>query len=218
MKLANGKSKFAIFGLLGFFIAVEIALAGWRDNAPVSHAPVFKIPFLEPKPSASDDFQRAITAYKADRGSKKKIDPTNSVSLTAFYFEWDRISVGPLMTINGHSPEECNVAAGYKLISRNENRIEKVDGCDPLNFDVTQFVDPAGNDVYVYKTAWLQGVGSRALRAGENRIDRIKNSFTRGQGAARVLECGVTGAQDESQAWEIFHREILAGLVWDFNP
>ena len=109
-----------------------------------------------------------------------------------------------------------NVAAGFKLLSINAKRFLETPGQSSLEFDSTTFADPGGKNVHVFKNAWLQGFGSRDVREGEAglRNTRLKNAFVRGRGAARVIECGVSGAQDESQAWQIFQEQVLQQLVW----
>jgi len=119
-----------------------------------------------------------------------------------------------MMDLVGHVPEQCNVVAGFTLESVNPDRIFESTGQAPLMFDSTTLTDPGGRTFYAYKGAWMQGFGSRDIREGLSRRDRFDNSFVRGRGAARVLQMGITGAQDEAHAWQIFQSEVLGKLAW----
>jgi hypothetical protein len=200
--------------LTAFLIALETAIPLWRSSAPTSSAPVFSLPMMDAAMKNPGEFQRSIDVYHADRGGELKLPGPDNTSLTLFYFEWDQVEAGPMMDIAGHRPEECNVVAGFKLMSHDLSRTFQSETPTPLVFDTTTFADPAGNPVVVYKTAWFQGQGSREIREGENRRLRFQNSFERGSGAARVIECGITGAHDPDQAWQIFQSEVLSKLIW----
>ena len=159
-------------------------------------------------------FQRSIDVYNADCGGELKLSGPDGSSLVVFYFEWDKIEVGGLQELTKHEPETCNKAAGLTLRSHNPNREFQTLDHTSLVFDVTTFADSANLIVYVYKVAWLQGVGCQAMQNGDNRLLRFKNAITRGGGAARVLECGITGARDEDHAWQIFQNQVLQQLTW----
>jgi hypothetical protein len=200
--------------LTAFLAALETAIPLWRSSAPTSSAPVFSLPMMDEAMKNPGKFQRSIDVYNADRGGELKLPGPDGTSLTLFYFEWDQVEAGPLMDIAGHAPEECNVAAGFTLKSRDPQRVFESPGHSPWQFDTTTFVDPRGLKVHVFKTAWIQGFGSWDIRQGENRMARFTRSFTRGRGAARVIEVGITGAKDESQAWQIFQSEVLGKIDW----
>lgn len=197
-----------------FLLAMEFAIPAWRNHVPLSTAAVFSLPMANDAMQNPGTFQRSIDVYRADRGAELKLPGPDGTSLTVFYFEWDQVEAGPMMRISGHRPEECNIAAGFTLLSQNPKRSFKPPGQSPLVFDTTTFSDPMGRKVHVYKTAWLQGFGSREIREGENRHLRLQNSFERGTGASRVIECGVTAAQDETHAWQIFQKHVLHQIVW----
>lgn len=203
-----------ILALAGFLIALEAAIPAWRKSAPPSSAPVFTLPMMDEAMKNPGKFQGSIEVYRADRGGEMKLLGPAGASLTLFCFEWDQVEAAPMMDIAGHTPEECNVAAGFALKSHNQARSFALAEHDPLTFDSTTFADPAGNPVFVYKTAWIQGLGSWDIRQGQNRDTRLAKSFARGNGAARVIECGVHGAKDEAQAWQIFQSEVLGKLEW----
>jgi len=200
--------------LIVFLLTLEIAIPLWRNHVPVSTAPVFSLPMAQEALQNPGAFQRSIDVYHADRGGELKLPGPDGSSLTIFYFEWDQVESGAIMDIDSHRPEECNVVAGFILKSQDPNRLFETPDHSSLEFDATTFADPSGRIVHVFKTAWIQGLGSWDIRVGENRKSRFFKSFRYGRGAARVLECGVTGAQDANQAWQIFHNQVLQRLAW----
>ena len=87
----------------------------------------------------------------------------------------------------------------------------------PLIFDSTHFVDSNGRDMFIFKLAWMQGLGSRSIRAGQggaHRAERLMNSSIRHSGALRVLQAGVFGPRDADHAWQVFQSEVLDKLEW----
>jgi hypothetical protein len=208
-----------ILALAGFLLALEVAVPLWRNDVPVSHAAVFTLPMANEAMRNPGKFQTAIEAYRADRGGELKVAGPADTSLTVFYFEWEQVESSAIMGITGHRPEQCNVGAGFKLQSHNPRRVFEAPDHSSLVFDNTSFSDPMGRNVYVFKIAWIQGLGSWDIRENENRTSRLVKSFRCGRGAARVLECGVTGARDEAHAWQIFKEQVLDQLVWsDSKP
>lgn len=200
--------------LAGFLLVLEAAVYGWRISSPGATASVFALPMTEAAMKSSGDFQSSIEKYRADRGAQLKLPGPDGTSLTLFYFEWDQVDVGSIMSINLHEPEVCNSSAGFTFKSRNPNRIYQSAAHSPLVFDVTTFCDPSGRNVHVFRTPWVQGLGSWDSHSDSRRLTRLKLSFTRGRGVARLIECGITGAKDETQAWQIFHSEVLGNLAW----
>lgn len=204
--------------LLALLVLSQAGLALWR-YLPIepSTAPVFSYPAAAEKFDSSPDLAPAVELYRADRGAEIKITSPEGSQLTVFYFEWDRIGAGPMMTTAGHSPDECNIAAGFKLASSPTIRTRTVPGQLPLVFDATHFVDPTGKDMYMFKIAWMQGLGSKSIREGQgglHRLERMGNSFIRHIGALRVLQAGVTNVRDADHAWQTFQSEVLEKLVW----
>jgi hypothetical protein len=209
--------KFKIYHsllLILFLVALEIAIPAWRRSAPVSTAPIFSLPMARAAMNNPGKFQTSIDVYHADRGGELTLPGPDGTSLTVFYFEWDQIEAGPKMAISGHKPENCNIASGLTVESRSENRSFMSPGNFPLVFDATTFADLGGRQVYFYKAAWLQGFGSWGFRDRDKRHLRFKNAFDHGRGAARVIECGVSGAQNEAHAWQIFQTQVLQQLSW----
>ena len=203
--------------IIAFLVALEAGVALWRHNVPVSTAPVFywkEEPLLTTAPPPFGD---ALNLYRANRGAEQTKELPEGRKMTVFYFEWDRVDAGPLMNIGEHLPEVCNTAAGFILESREPNRVFEASGHSPLVFDTTTFSDPTGRNVHVFKAAWIQGLGSWDIRESNNRFSRLVKSFRRGRGAARVLECGVTGAQNKNQAWQIFQNQVLQRLIWQYD-
>lgn len=196
-------------------VVAEIGLAIWQ-HAPIapSTAPVFSYPPAAANFGRTEAMVRATEVYNADRGGECRISTPDGAEVTVFYFEWDQLKAGPMMSIAGHSPDECNVVAGFKLLGIAPRRCYQVRGGGTLEFDATVFEDPKGGVVHMFKLAWLQGLGSRDFREGANRIARLKNSFVRHLGAARVLQGAIAGARDADHAWQLFSDEVLDDLQW----
>ncbi|MGE9270118.1 MAG: hypothetical protein ACQKBU_04880 [Verrucomicrobiales bacterium] len=183
-------------------VGLDLAVRHWRDAAPDSNAPVWHMPCMDEIMAEPGEMQVAIDKYKADRGGALTLDLDFGMEMILFYFEWDRIAAGPITDFAGHTPEECNTAAGFELLEYLPSREYPLPTGDALKFDVTRFVSPAGSEVFVYKAGWLQGHGSWEIRQGQVRGVRFQRSFMRGHGEARIVEAGISHARDESQAWE----------------
>lgn len=206
--------KFLPIALGLFLLIMELSIAGWRNGVAVSSAPVFTLPMVKEAMKAPGKFQRSIDVYHANRGAEVKTNAPEGEAITLFYFEWDHVDAAPMMDLCGHAPEQCNVPAGFDLIAKLPGRTFDSPGHDRLLFDSTLFKDHGGRPVHVFKMAWIQGLGSWDIRQGEKRSLRFSRSFVRGSGAARVIECGITGATGEDQAWQIFTDQILKNAVW----
>lgn len=206
-----------LLALMGFLLALETAIPAWRNRAPVSTAPVFSLPLAGTAMKTPGDFQHVIEKYQANRGAELELPGVDDTSLTLFYFEWDQVEVGPIMGIQLHAPEVCNSSAGFVFRSRDASHVFQEFDHSPLVFDTTTFSYPVGRNVHVFKTVWVQGLGSWNIRSDSDRWTRLKISFARWHGVARVIECGVTGARDETQAWRIFRSEVLGKLKWSQN-
>jgi hypothetical protein len=193
-------------------------MALWRYY-PIepSTAPVFSYPPAAEKFDSPGDFAVAIQLYNADRGAECKLTTADGSKLTVFYFEWDCLEAGPMMMTVGHAPEECNLAAGFKLQGSATNRTYQVPGQLPLVFDCTHFKDPADQDTFIFKLAWMQGLGSKSIREGQSgvhRVERLANSFIRHAGATRVLQVVVSDGKDIDHAWQVAQSEVLEKLEW----
>lgn len=204
----------------GLLIALEFAVPAWRNHIPLSTAPVFSLPMARDAMRNPVAFQKAIDVYHADRGAKIELAGPDKTSLTVFYFEWDNVEDHPKMKdrrkrdFYGHNSEYCNIHAGFTLQSHNADRIFKSPGQPALVFNATTYADPAKQPVYVYKITWVQGLGSLQVRDRDERYARLKYAFDRGRGAARIIDCGIFGAQDESHAWQIFQTQVVQHLAW----
>jgi hypothetical protein len=201
--------------LIVLVVLGEVAVSLWAF-APVtiSTDPVFTFPPAAANFGKCPNLTTAIEVYGADRGSEWHAAARDGSRLTVFYFEWDLVEVGPVMSLAGHSPDECNVAAGFTLKGILPPRSHEVPGQPPLVFDATHFIDPSGRSVHMFKLAWIQGLGSRDLREGAKRTQRLQNAFLRHQGAARVLQAGVFDAQNADHAWQTFRSQVLDQLKW----
>ena len=203
-----------LIALAAFLATLDASIRYWRSSAPVSTAPIFSLPMVEEALAKPGPFQRTLDIYSADRGAKLELDGPQGTAITVFYIEWEEVEVAPLMDIVGHTPELCNVPAGFDFLSLEPERIYSSGGRSPMNFDSTIFEDPSGRIIYVYKAAWIKGVGSWSIRKDESRSARLTSAFKRGRGPARVLQAGITGAVDESHAWQIFQSQVLSQLAW----
>ena len=151
--------------------------------------------------------------YKADRGGQWKLQAGQSLPVTVYYFEWDRLETAPTMIIDGHHAELCNEIAGFRLVERlPPRRIEGPDGT-AVEFDATWFVDPAGRPLYSFKNVWLAETGNWDTRQ-KSRMLRLHLAFVRRQDPARVLQAGVFDAKSADEAWQTFRARIVPGISW----
>jgi hypothetical protein len=209
------KSKFWLIGVIMLVLASEGFLLARRVfPPPLSTAPMLVWPSLEGKDPRAKEMAAALRTYGADRGWKLELQPTEGVDLTAFYFEWDRTDMGPLLDISAHTPEVCNVASGLQFLGQHEPRTHRFPDGRELLFDTTSFATPQGSKVWIFKGVWIQGKGSLTLRRAHDRMQRLAGSFVRHAGAARVIQAGVFGLEREEDAWVSFTTEVLSQLAW----
>lgn len=203
------------FILSAILVLGEAGLALWRHlPVPVSQAAVFSFPPAAANFGKSPNLAPAIQLYGADRGAEWHATAPDGSRLIVFYFEWDQVKPGPLMELAGHAPEICNVSAGFTLQAILPPRSFEVLGQPPLVFDATHFTDPSGRSVYMFKLSWLQGMDSLAFYRGYDRQRRLRDSFLRHAGVARVLQAGVFDAQDAEHAWQTLRQQVLDELEW----
>jgi len=188
----------------------------WRHaDIPVSKAPVLYWKGAELLTSAPSSLGAALTLYRADRGAEKTEMWPAGRKMTLFYFEWDSLELGAFNdAVGGHATEVCNVEYGsFKLLQSGGHRVYQAANGETLAFDCTQLAERGGTPVYVFRMPWLQGYGTLEGLT-QNRATRLRSSFMRHRGAARVLEAGIFGAASEDEAWELFRREVLDRLEW----
>lgn len=196
-------------------LAIEGGVQAWRHaDLPHSNAPLFCWKGARLVTAAPEPFGRALTLYRADRGAEQTRQLPGGGKMTVFYFEWDCMDLGPIISMNGHEAEVCNVAAGYKLIQSGGHRIRRFANGEVLDFASTWLAEPNGKLVYVYKLPWIQGFGAWQVNSSVDRSLRLHRSFLRHRGAGRVLEAGIFGAASEDEAWSLFQREVLDQLEW----
>jgi len=195
---------------------IEGSVQAWRNlGSEPSRAPLFSWKGAELLTTAPPPFGKALAMYGADRGAEITDSLPNGRKLTLFYFEWDRIELGPLVDRGLHAPEQCNVEYGsFKLLDSGKVRTHKFENGETLGFNYTLLGEPDGKPVYVYKTPWLQGFGSLDGQTQDHRTTRLRRAFIRHCGAARVLEAGISGVENENEAWDLFQREVLDKLEW----
>ena len=196
-------------------LAIEGGVQAWRQAGLVpSRAPVFCWKGAELLTTAPPPFGNALALYRADRGAEKTEMLSDGRKMTLFYFEWDRMELGLMVDAGGHKAEECNVVHGsFKLLQSGEKRLHKFQNGETLSFAYTLLAEPSGKQVYVYKIPWLQGFGTLDGQT-QDRTTRLRRSFIRHCGAARVLEAGIFGAESEDEAWGLFQSEVLEKLEW----
>ena len=196
-------------------LAIEGGVQAWRQaEIASSTAPVFywkEAPLLT---TAPPPFGAALQNYRADRGAEKTMTLPEGSKMTLFYLEWDRLEVGPIIALSGHEAEICNVAAGFKLLQSGGRRTYHCANGVTLDFDYTLLESRDGKPVHVYKLPWIQGFGTWRVNSSVDRTVRLRRSFLRHSGAARVIEAGIFGTTSEDDAWRLFQREVLAKLEW----
>jgi hypothetical protein len=179
-----------------------------------STGPVFGFPAELGTPVDDSGLAVAILGYGADSGQRREFACGSGVTMSTMFFTWERAEMGPILEISRHAPEVCNVAAGFTFIGHHPLRSHRFPGGEQLQFDVTEFKTPAGTGTFVFKTAWMQGIGTLSIQRGEDRLARLQGAFRRHAGAARVLQGGVFAAPDEEAAWAVFREKVLDHLIW----
>ena len=210
------KTQNSLLLLIIFLAALEAGALAWRHvGITPSTAPVFNWKGAPLITSAPPPFGDALKVYRADRGAEQTKELSNGLTMTLFYFEWDKIELGPFSIVSGHEPELCNVGPGsFKLLQKGRQRIYTAANGETLRFNYTSLAAPNGKPVQVYKMPWIQGFGTWVDLAANDRTTRIHRSFLRHLGQARVLEAGIFGTTSEDEAWALFQREVLAKLEW----
>ena len=195
-------------------IAIEGGVLGWRQLwLKPSTAPVFYWKGAELVTSAPPPFGRALEVYRPDRGAEKTISLPDDRKITLFYFEWDKIDVGPA-SLDSHRVEECNVVAGFHVLGTEQQRIYQAPNGESLCCSLTMLAGSDNLPIYVYKLLWIQGIGPWYQDVRLDRNVRLRRSFLNARGAARVLQAGIFGAASEDEAWAMFQREVLAKVEW----
>lgn len=196
-------------------LAIEGGVQTWRHMgiAP-STAPLFFWKGASLVTSSPTSFGTSLEMYHADRGAEQTKELPDGCKMTLFYFEWDSIDLGPFCDVGLHQAEVCNVRhGGFKLLQKGGSRTYTAANGETLNFSYTLLAEPDDDPVYVYKLPWIQGFGFFETIT-QDRVTRLRSSFIRHRGAARVLEAGIFGAASEDEAWNLFQREVLDKLEW----
>jgi hypothetical protein len=110
---------------------------------------------------------------------------------------------------------DCLRYGSFKLLQSGGSRRHQAANGEALRFNCTVLGAPNGKPVHVYKMPWIQGFGEWVSAPSEDRVTRLRRSFLRHRGAARVLEAGIFNAASEDEAWSLFQSEVLAKLVWE---
>lgn len=187
----------------------------WRKHGlEPSHAPLFSWRDAKLVTSAPPPFGRALEIYRADRGMERFDQLAAGVTLQWLYLEWDDIETGPFAALAGHESEVCNVTAGFTVIESRVPRTYVTSGGEQLEFHYARLKDASGATVHAYKLPWIQGVGAWHVDSSRDRTLRLQRSFIRHRGAARVVQAGVFGVNEESAAWEMVKEHLDSSLDW----
>ena len=202
--------------LIAILVLGEAGLAVWR-HLPIepSTAPVFSFPPAAANFGKSDRLTQEIAAFGCDRGAEWTGTADDGTRISLLYFEADAIEDQPLRDVALHKPEACNEGLGYQLKDVSAKRVYHPSSQQPSIFDSTCFVNPSGDEIFMFKLVWVQGRGSLEFRDPAGiRKERLKNSFHRQPRAARVLQAGVFHAQNADLAWQSFRTLVLDHLEW----
>ena len=202
--------------VIGAVIATELSLASWNYFALLpSRAAYFSWPQAAARFGKDGDLDRTIEMYRCDRAASHRMTSTDGCEIASIYLEWNRIEAGPAMGFAAHETEICNTALGYRLVKvLPESTFQGPHGAQ-IHFDTTHFLDPVGRNVFMFKTAWVQGAGSWQIRDQETRrLERMRRSFDRSTGVGRMVLSAVFDAPNAEDAWKIFNREVASQFVW----
>lgn len=207
--------KSIAIAVIALVVTIETSIAIWRATPakPVATGS-FEWPWPQEISPDPVHLARAIQVYGADQGWERQTVNADGLKMTAHFFQWAKVKTGPMMIISGHTPKECNAAAGFALVAEAVRLKWNGPNGDLLQFHSSEFKTPNGGSLFVFKTAWLQGLGSITLNPGSDRIERVKGSLHPIVGEGRVLQAGIFGADNEKEAWNYFQTEILQRLVW----
>jgi hypothetical protein len=201
--------------LLISLLALEGGVQLWRHNAPpASDGPVFFWKDAELVTEAEPPFGQALEMYEADRGMQTFRSIEGGGRLQTMYMEWDDLEAGPFADLGGHESEVCNLTAGFTILESRVPRVFTAPGAPPLEFHYARLADPSGRPVHAYKMPWFQGLGPWHIDSSRDRSLRLKRSFLRHRGAARVIQFGVSGIANEGDAWNLVQSELRDRLEW----
>ena len=195
-------------------LAGEVGIRLWHSRpVSASHDPTFRWVWdggvLHPPDKTSLEYK----TYRFDRTANVNFDEKKGRSLRVIYMEWDRIEAGPFIEFALHPAEICNEKIGYRLIRHEETRRLDVEGASPLEFDVTRFHNPAGELVFMFRTAWIQGLGSWQLK-DQSRQNRLHRTLTRHSGNGRIIHAAAFRTESVDEAWSLMRAHVLEKLVW----
>ena len=201
--------------MTALILSIEAGVQHWRHaNTHISQAPVFYWKDAPLVTEAEPPFGTALKLYRADRGMEKFEDLENGRRIQMIYMEWDKLETGPLADVAGHESDICNRIAGFEILEKAVPRNFTAANGQQLLFHYTRLKDTKGNLVHNYKIPWIQGLGAWHIGSSSSRNLRISRSFIRHSGAARVVQIGVFGEGDETQAWNLVQDVLNKNLEW----
>lgn len=186
---------------------------GWRpaEGAGYSWPSALTMP-----PASPPDLAASLRLFKADRGANPSIPLGPGRRLVAYYFEWDQLKSAINTPAGGHQPEVCNTALGYQFKGVLPPRTwPGPDG--PVEFEVTHFLSPSGEPVFVFKNIWFRGIGNwenRKIIKPWHRLDVLARHRLE---EARILSAGIFGFPSPDDAWNAFTQSVLLNLTWHGN-
>jgi hypothetical protein len=183
---------------------------GWRapEGAGYSWPAALTLP-----PAAAADLDASLRLYQADRGANPAIAIGPGRHLVAYYFEWDGLKSSITTPAGGHLPEVCNTARGYQFNGVLPTRSWSGPG-GSVDFEVTHFLSPAGEPVYVFKNIWFRGLGNWENRQIVKPWQRLGVLARHRREEVRLLTAGVFGMGSPDAAWQAFSDHVLRHLSW----
>ncbi|QJE94296.1 hypothetical protein [Luteolibacter luteus] len=201
--------------MTALILSIEAGVQHWRHaSSQTSHAPLFNWKDAKLVTEAPPPFGRALQLYRPDRGMERFDDLENGRRLQLIYMEWDKLEVGPLAAVAGHESDICNSIAGFQILEKGVPRTFTAANGQQLVFHYTRLKDPKGNLVHNYKIPWIQGLGAWHVGSSSDRGVRLSRSFIRHSGAARVIQMGVFGENDEAKAWDLVQNTLNKEVEW----
>lgn len=218
------KSRLRLISILMAFplaVLVSEALSWWWTNPPepTEGRNVLAYSFPEDSPgNVMEEVSPLVVELLACNGALQGwINADEDSRISVNFFTWDNVDETGLNHAFRHQPEVCMGNLGREVEAFLPERRVVVDGSE-LVFDVTEFSEPNGRPLYIFKLSWAEGFdGLNLLREGPNsanqRAFRIRSTLNRWfPRYARVLMLGVYGTRDDDEAWDLVKKEVVGDL------
>ncbi len=221
---SSSKSKLRlILILLTFPLAVLVSegLSWWWKNPPEPTEGRNVLTYSFPEESPGNVIERVsagvVEILGCNGGLKGWINADEDSRISVNFFTWDNVDDTGLNHAFHHQPEVCMGNLGREVEAFLPERRVVVDGSE-LVFDVTEFSEPDGRPLYIFKLSWAEGFdGLNLLREGPNSADqrafKIRSTLNRWfPRYARVLMLGVYGTDNDDEAWDLVKKEVVGDL------